>query len=166
MTPSRPVVAVLAVTLALSLGGCGEGSLRLRTPAPAATVTAPPATPLASIVLRGGRCVHGECREQVVVTYGGSWTYARDGGDPVQGTLDDDRLRSLTRAVRDTALATAPPFTGICPTASDGREVLVRWSPAPSADDVEVTSCERVLPPEDPLLLALEDVLDTSRRGS
>lgn len=160
MTPvQRLATLALTIGLAVPLGACGAPSVATRVEQGGPAATASPATPLASVVVRGGRCVDGECREQVLVTYGGSWTYARGDADPVEGTVEASRQRALLRAVRDTRLASAPAFVGTCPTAYDGSETVLRWSPGPSLDDVEVSSCERVLSADDPLVVALGELL-------
>lgn len=71
--------------------------------------------------------------------------------------MSASELAGLAEAVSETTLATAPVSTEVCATASDGMELLVSW--AGSDGLTTVSSCERVVPVTDPLVVVLEALL-------
>ena len=116
-----------------------------------------PDEPLAGLVVRGGLCADGTCRQEVQVDRAGHWTRTGGTAPRTEGTLQPTQLDALRAAVDDTELAGAAVNTRTCATASDGMELVVSWSPA---DEVHVvSSCERVVPVQDPLVVALEALL-------
>lgn len=105
---------------------------------------------LASRSTRGGLCASGvECRSSLTIRGDGRWT-SLDGSDTEDGTIDDETLDSLRTAIARTRLDQAPPATG-CATAADGTEVVYTWRDE-SGTEVEVSSCERAILDDDPLV--------------
>lgn len=94
----------------------------------------------------------------------GHWTRSGGGptptpgpGVPSSGRLTSAELRVLQAAVDQTALGQAVANTAVCATASDGMELLVAWESAGRGH--EVSSCARLVPVTDPLVVALETLM-------
>lgn len=131
---------------------------------PPTVVPAPSTPPLAALVVQGGLCAGGACRSEVQILADGSWTTleggvsTRPGLEPItRGRLSASELSGLKDAIDATTLGTAPVSTEVCATASDGMELLISW--AGSDGLTTVSSCERVVPVTDPLVVVLEALL-------
>ncbi len=158
--PRRPPVGVPAVLAAVLLAGCAG-------PAPvAAPSTSPVGDPdalLAGLVVQGGMCAGGPCRTAFTVLQDGGWRASRVTGErDGTGMLEGARLAELRSAVAGTALGDAPPFTGTCPTAYDGQELVVTWTEAGRMRSA--SSCEVEFPAADPLPEALRSLLTSIER--
>ena len=146
------------LALALLLSGCAAV-------VPALPAGDPPgperATLLVKTVSRGGLCMAGTtCESSITVLSDGTWTRLTNDTERT-GTLPDEQVATLAGAVEGTRLATAPAFTGTCPTAWDGQEQVLTW--LEDGRPVTVASCEREFDPADPLVIAsaqLSDALD------
>lgn len=153
----RSRIGAPALLAAALLAGCGSAG-----PAPvAATATPPSADPdalLAGLVAQGGMCAGGPCRTELTVLRDGRWRATRAAEEPERtGTLEGARLAELREAVAGTTLGGAPPFTGTCPTAYDGQEIVVTWAEA--GETRSASSCEVEFPPADPLPASLRSLL-------
>lgn len=140
------------VVLALLLTGCASVPA---VPADAPSTPAPP-TLVVKAESRGGLCVTGSmCESSTIVMSDGAWTRVTN-GDVRTGTVRAERVAALTDAVEATGLASAPPFTGTCPIAYDGQEIVLTW--LDDGEPVTVASCEREFDPDDPLVVATAEL--------
>jgi hypothetical protein len=92
----------------------------------ASSAQASPAAPkpIVTVVVHGGLCLTGECREVFRITD------ARiSGTGHVARSLTTAERRVLLRSIRrlDPAYLRAHPFKGMCPTAYDGTESIYRF---------------------------------------
>ena len=138
----------------------------LLVPLVASACMAAPPTPSASISIDadavlvsrsqvGGLCAGGPCSSVFAVRGDGRWE-ATDRDEVVAGgSVPTAILSDLAVATETTALLSAPAFTGTCPTAFDGVEVTYAWTSPDGAAHL-VSSCDRQIPAEDPLVVALD----------
>lgn len=136
------------------------------TTAPAATATAPatahPTTPgagmLASVERRGGLCPDGACDRTVTLDRDGR---IRVSGQPPEdlGVVPEAHLRALGAAIAATDFAALrrPAFSGVCPTAYDGQELVFTFATEHGAE--RLASCETALDLTAPLFRALDAAL-------
>ncbi len=152
----------LTVLVALCVGGCANADpvTRAAPPTTSAPTSAPddPGALLAELVVQGGMCVAGSCGFEFTVLQDGRWhaSGAAEAPDDA-GTLEDGQLEELRTAVAETTLGAAPPFTGTCPTAYDGTELVVSWRG--DGERRSASSCEVAFPPQDPLPTTLRALL-------
>jgi hypothetical protein len=80
--------------------------------------------PIVTVVVHGGYCLTGECREVFRIT-----DTRISGTDRVPRKLTAPERRALLRAIRrlDPDYLRAHPFKGMCPTAYDGTESIYRF---------------------------------------
>ncbi len=157
-------VAVGAVVLAIA--GCASSVEPGTTAATAATLTgASPATispgdVIATRVTTGGLCPTGPCSSRIDVRSDGSWVSSTTGASVQHrtGVADPQELATLLSALAQTRMDQETAFTGTCPIAYDGSEVTYTWQAADGPH--RVSSCERVVDPGDPLVLALAAIAD------
>jgi hypothetical protein len=150
---SRVLVAaaVVAVLAGCSPSGTGTSSSTLS----AAPVTTPvTATFLASLTETGGMCPDGACLASFAVSSDGTWNLVSSTANR-SGALPADVLAALTTAATTTSLLDAPAFTGTCPTAYDGSEMVYSWRDSSGATQT-VSACDKAVPDTDPLVTALE----------
>jgi hypothetical protein len=119
MSKMRAAARTAALVLLAALAGStlGAGSL------PASSVET--AKPIVTVVRRGGLCIPGkECRSVLRIT---DTAISAPGALPRR--LATRERAALLRAIRTLDLADlrAHPFKGICPTASDGSELVYRF---------------------------------------
>ncbi|NJD27096.1 MAG: hypothetical protein FIA92_02225 [Chloroflexi bacterium] len=119
------------VAAILALAGC-SGSL---------DSVLPGTGPLVTVRMEGGMCPEGMCEA--------AWVLHRDGrivtdADPPQevGRAGGDAMTALTAAVEaaDYGAIRSRPFTGTCPTAYDGQEVVFEFHASSGVQ--RVASCE------------------------
>jgi hypothetical protein len=152
-TPSRAVTAVLIIAAMLALGACQA-------------IDAPAARgPLVSAERRGGECPAGPCESLVVIERDGRVHQVKPGSAEL-GRMGAGRLSALDAAIRTTdfAVLRSRPFTGECPTAFDGQEVIYTFG-APGGPQ-RVASCEVEIDPANPLFLIVESQLSVGGGGS
>jgi hypothetical protein len=126
--------------------------------APQAPPVALPAdAPLAGWTATGGMCPEGMCESSLQVRADGTWTRTQAGSQTATGTLADAQLAAVAEATATTGIPRAPAFTGTCPIAYDGQEVVYSWT-APDGTAWRVSACERAIAPDDPLVVALRAV--------
>ncbi len=79
-----------------------------------------------TIRAEGGHCVSGACWSEQQVKADGSFTATDSTGAQKKGTVDAAHVAELTQqiAATDFAQLKAQPFTGICPLAFDGQELI------------------------------------------
>jgi hypothetical protein len=139
-----PALLLLAILVA---GAC--------TQAPAVQPVPAPARALVSVETRGGECPDGTCSTRYEVFSDGR--VVRDDG--ATDTMDADvaaRLAELVEAA-DWAAITARPFTGECPTAYDGQELVYTFWPA--GGEVTVATCSVQVDPGQEPFATLDDLL-------
>ena len=149
MTKHLRLLAAL-VALAAIVAGCQS--------IPAVGSLLPGSGPLVTVTVHGGECPDGPCGSTTVVE--------RDGRvhqtTPVaaeMGALSGDLLAALDVAVRNTDFVAirARPFTGECPVAFDGQELIYEFG-APGGTQ-RIATCETDVDPNDPLFAAVTAAL-------
>lgn len=156
---------LVAVASAL-VGGCAVTDLP-PTVDPVSSMTASPAsTPatfVASRTATGGRCVDGVCESTFAVASDGSWSLVSN-AELRSGVLPAAVLAAIVGATASTTIPDAPPFTGTCPSAYDGSELIYAWRDTLGRTQT-VSACDRAVPPSDPLVLALDQAQAQARAG-
>jgi hypothetical protein len=132
-------------------------------PAPILVVTdAPPAPsptgPLASVEARGGLCPAAICDQTLSLERDGR---VHDSARPPNevGTATAAQVRAVEAAIAATDFAALrqPAFSGLCPTAYDGQELIFEFATAAGTE--RLSSCEAALDDGDPLFRALAAAL-------
>ena len=150
------VVAICVVMAAGVLSACGAQ--------PVQTMHVVSRESLAGLTVRGGLCASGPCHSDLRVSASGDWTRNGGGSTPTpgpgahaEGRLTQEQLGRLRAAIDLTTLEQAPANTRPCATASDGMELVITWAQA--GVEHSISSCERLVPVEDPLVMELEALL-------
>jgi hypothetical protein len=129
--------AVLVLLVALVAAGCSPGA------AATGPATTGPATTgaLVTVETRGGECVNGPCGTTVVLERDGRVHAAAKPPNDL-GTVPPELLGTLDRliATTDFAVLKSRPFTGQCPTAYDGQEIVFEFG-APGGVQ-RIATCE------------------------
>jgi hypothetical protein len=126
--------------------------------APPSASEAPPG-PLVSVETRGGHCIGGTCGSIVVLGTDGTVRTAAE--PPVElGTVATEDVTGLTGliAATDFAEIRSHPFTGTCPVAFDGQEVVYEFTTAGGIERIE--SCITEVDPQHQLFAAVAGVLE------
>ncbi len=126
------VLVALLLAVALSASACTSGT----------SVTLPLATgPLVTVETRGGMCVDGPCGTTIVVERNGRVHQAAKPPNDL-GTVPPAALAALDAATRTTDFTAlrSVPFTGECPTAYDGQEIVFEFG-APGGIE-RIATCE------------------------
>jgi hypothetical protein len=147
-----PVVLLLAV--AFIAVACSSS---ISVPIPIAT--GPLVTgPLVTIETRGGLCAEGPCGTTVILERDGRVHQAAKPPNDL-GTVSPVQLAALDSLIRSTDLAAirSHPFTGQCPTAYDGQEVVLEFG-APGGVQ-RIASCEVEVDWRQPLFVAVSTTL-------
>jgi len=99
------------------------------------------AGPLVSVETRGGECFAAPCGMTVYLDSDGT-VHAAAKPPNTLGTVPSDQLHDLATliATTDFAAIRARPFTGVCPTAFDGQEIVFTFA-APSGPQ-RIATCE------------------------
>lgn len=167
------VVAFVAAGAVAVLAGCtSAGTAPARSsaeptvaPGPISTPTSSaPATFLASRTETGGMCPNGECESTFAVSSDGAW-YLVSSTMNRSGWLAPATVASLTSAVTSTSILSAPAFTGTCPIAYDGSEVIYSWRDG-SGTTQTVSACDKAVSDDDPLVVALAQAQAEAGTGS
>ena len=145
-------VIVLAFTLAGASLAAACSSAPLPLPSPAAT------GPLLTVETRGGMCVGGPCAGTVFVERDGSVHQATKPPNDL-GVVPPAALAALEAAIRTTDFASlqSHPFTGQCPTAFDGQEIIFEFG-APGGVQ-RISTCEVEVDFGSPLFVAVSTAL-------
>jgi hypothetical protein len=143
----RPLVFVLVPLFA---SACMAAS-----PTPSATISIDPGAMLAGRSYVGGLCPAGLCSSSFTVRGDGTWVATDADAVVDRGIVPTPILSALATATATTALPSAPAFTGTCPSAFDGVEVVYAWT-APDGTAHRVSACDRQIPADDPLVVALD----------
>jgi hypothetical protein len=123
-----------------------------------ATPAATPAGALVTVETRGGLCADGPCGTTIVLERDGRVHLAAKPPNDL-GTVPPATLAALDTAIRSTDFAAlrSHPFTGQCPTAYDGQELVLEFG-APSGVE-RITTCEVDVDFGQPLFVALSAAL-------
>ncbi len=144
----RPRLASLLVlaVIAVLLAGCGG-------PQAAATEG-----PLVTVEIRGGECPAGACATTVTLERDGRVRVAAKPPN-VPGVVPPADLARLAAAIAATDFAAlrSHPFTGECPTAFDGQEIIFEFG-APRGPE-RISTCDVQVDFGQPLFVALSTAL-------
>jgi hypothetical protein len=114
----------------------------------------PGSDPLVTIEMRGGMCAAGACDSTVFLDRDGR---AHSAAKPPNdlGVVPADRMGALSAAITATDFATvkARKFTGECPVAFDGQELIFEF--AAPAGTQRIASCEVAIDWGSPLFVAV-----------
>ena len=140
---------LVCVALASVLAGCSSG---IGLPLPLAT------GPLVTVELRGGECFAAPCGMTVTLERDGR-VHAASKPPNDLGTVPPAALAALDAAIKATDFAAlkAHAFTGECPTAVDGQEVVFEFG-APGGVQ-RIASCEVAIDWGLPLFVATSTAL-------
>ena len=130
------------VVAALLLTGCNT------------TVPVPLAGPLLTVEMRGGMCPAGACDSSVILEPDGRvHAVAKPPND--LGRVDAQAMATLTAVIQATDWATlrSHPFTGQCPIAFDGQELIFEFSVGTGTQ--RIASCEVDIDWGNPLFVAV-----------
>ena len=132
----RPRAAIRAVSVLVTLlglfalAGCGATGVDL-----------PGTLPLIAVEMRGGMCMEGACDHKVILEPDGR---VHDDATPAKelGRVPAHVMTTLSAAVRgaDYASIKSKPFTGECPIAFDGQELIFEF--AVGSGTQRIASCE------------------------
>ena len=117
--------------------------------------------PLVTIESKGGRCPEGECRFLVAIERDGRvHRLAPDVGDMTQ--VEPRIITAIEVAIASTDFDAirSRPFTGECPTAFDGQELIYTFS-TPSGEE-RIASCETEIDESHPLFVSVQAALGAS----
>jgi hypothetical protein len=130
------------VVAALALAGCNTN------------VPVPLVGPLLTVEMRGGMCQAGACDNSVILERDGRVHAAAKPPNDL-GQVDAKAMATLTAAIQatDWAALKAHPFTGQCPIAFDGQELIFEFSVGTGTQ--RLTSCEVDIDWGNPLFVAV-----------
>jgi len=130
------------VVAALLLTGCNT------------TVPVPLAGPLLTVEMRGGMCPAGACDSSVILERDGRVHAAAKPPNDL-GRVDAQAMATLTAVIQATDWATlrSHPFTGQCPIAFDGQELIFEFSVGTGTQ--RIASCEVDIDWGNPLFVAV-----------
>ena len=113
-----------------------------------------PSGPLVTVTTRGGECVNGPCGSTIVIERDGR-IHQAESAEADLGNVPPNALAALDTVVRTTNFDAirVRRFTGECPTAFDGQEVIYEFG-APGGVQ-RVASCETEIDPNHPLFAAV-----------
>ena len=162
MTFRVVLIAALAAIAGACAGPAASPSPSL-TPSPSATASPSPAPtpsgPLLTIESRGGRCVGGPCGRTLYLDFDGRVHEAAKPPNDL-GFIEPDMVAALEQAIGDADFdeIRSRPFTGTCPTAVDGQELVLEFA---TSDGVEnIASCEVAIDWSSPLFVTVTTVMD------
>jgi hypothetical protein len=148
---------VVAILLTTVLAGCAFLSGPTASPGP--TASAAPPGPLVSVETRGGHCVAGApCGSIVVLDSDGRVRAASE--PPIElGTVPSEDVTGLVTLIETTDFEAirAHPFTGTCPVAFDGQEVVYEFTTSVGVERIE--SCVTEVDPRHALFEAVAGIL-------
>jgi hypothetical protein len=120
---------------------------------PSPTPTPIPTGPLLTVTARGGLCPPGPCETTIFIERDGHVHQAAKPPNDL-GTVPEATLVALDQAISaaDFTAIRSHPFTGTCPTAYDGQELVFDFG-APAAIE-RVESCKVDIDWDSPLFVA------------
>lgn len=154
MTTFRHNLFVIgALALGLTALGCTSGP-PATSPSPTPSATPDPAGVLLTVETRGGMCAPGPCGTSIFVERDGRVHVAAKPPNGL-GIVSPDALAALDAQIQATDFAEleSHPFTGECPTAYDGQEIVFEFA---APDRVHrIATCEVELDFDSPLFEAV-----------
>jgi len=154
-----PITAVLALVAACgALATPPPSAGPAETPPPSTVASTPFAFPLVSVETRGGECPEGSCHRLLNIDADGR-IHEVIPKDRIVGTVPPEVIDALRTEVEaaDYLAIRSHPFTGECPTAVDGQEIVYTFHV--TTGDREIASCEIEIDPADPLFVAVNAAL-------
>ena len=141
---------VLACALLAALAGCGSDP----------SVTPVPEGALMAIQTRGGLCAPGACESTVLVERDGLVHLTAKPPNEL-GVVPAEQLAELEHqiAVADYDEIRSHPFTGFCPTAFDGQEIVFEFAGPAGPERIE--SCQVEIHYASPLFSAVVAAVGT-----
>ena len=118
--------------------------------------------PLVTVTTRGGECVNGPCGSTIVIEHDGR-VHQTAPTSAELGALPANALTAVDAAVRTTDFESlrARQFTGECPTAFDGQEVIYEFG-APGGVE-RIASCETEIDADQPPFSIVTTALESLR---
>lgn len=118
---------------------------------------------LLSVKAVGGLCPNGECESTTIVHRDGHFSIRVGRDAPRNGQVP---LEAVDRLAAEIARADFPriksvPFTGTCPVAYDGQELIYTF-PTAAIGEQEIASCKVQIDTASPLFQAVEAVLSAA----
>lgn len=146
----RFVRFVLVVSIGATLLACSPTAVASLFPAAAG--------PLVTVTTRGGECVDGPCGSTIVIERNGRIHQTAPAVAEL-GMVPADVLSALDVSVKaaDFGAIRSRPFTGECPVAFDGQEIVYEFG-APTGVE-RVASCETEIDPDQPVFAAVTAAL-------
>lgn len=134
----------LVVWIGWLVGACSPETVASLVPTPG---------PLVTVTTRGGECMDGPCGSTIVIERDGR-IHQTAPAVAVIGLLPSDVLSALDASVRaaDFGVIRSRPFTGECPVAFDGQEIVYEFG-APRGVE-RIASCETEIDPDNPVFAA------------
>jgi len=123
-----------------------------------ALIQAPAAGPLVTVEATGGHCREGTCRSVVAIEADGRVHQTEPAQMEIHQVTSEsiDVLRAAIGATDFDAIRSRP-FTGECPTAFDGQELVYTIETAHGPE--RIASCDVEVDPEAPLFTAIHAIL-------
>jgi len=130
------------VVATLTLAGCNSN------------LPLPLTGPLLTVEMRGGLCPAGACDSSVILERDGRVHAAAKPPNDL-GRVDPQAMAALSAAIQATDWATlkSHPFTGQCPIAFDGQELIFEFSVGTGTQ--RIASCEVAIDWGNPLFVAV-----------
>ncbi len=138
---SLPLVVVAVIASACGSTPTSPSPSATDSPPPSVVAATPFAFPLLSVETRGGECPQDACGRLINIEADGR-IHEVIPQDRVVGTVPPDVIESLRTEIEqaDYVAIRGRPFTGECPTAFDGQEIVYTFHV--TTGDREVASCE------------------------
>ena len=144
----------LAVAL-LATAACGTAPGATPSPTP----TPVPSGPLLTLTMRGGLCPPGACESTYYVEEDGRVHLAAKPPNEL-GYIGEQELADLQAAIAaaDFDEIRSHPFSGTCPTAFDGQEMVLEFATAGGTQ--QIAGCEVAIDWNSPLFASIAVALD------
>jgi hypothetical protein len=144
-------IAVVALAVVISVAaGCSPSAIASLLPVGSG--------PLVTVTAHGGECPEGMCESVVAIERDGRVHRVKPSKEDI-GVVPANELAGLDTVVRTTDFDAirARPFTGTCPMAYDGQEIVYEFG-APGGIE-RVASCETEIDPDAPAFAAVTAAL-------
>lgn len=142
---------LIRLAMLLAVLAVGTGTLAACS---AAGVVAPATGPLVTVQVRGGLCMQGACDQSVILERDGR-VHGAETPPKQLGLVRAQAMATLTAAIEaaDYATLKSKPFTGECPIAFDGQELIFEFGVGPEPQ--RLASCEVDIDWGSPLFVAV-----------
>ena len=164
----RWLYRTLAVTACVLLAACTSSgraqepvAVQRASPAPVSTVPASTQV-LASVRFTGGMCQYGACDALLTIRRDGHYTYQIGDNTEKTGTVTEAKVETLAQEIAkaDFERIKSVPFTGTCPIAYDGQELIYTFQTA--AGPQVIASCKVQVDENAPLFKATQAIVAES----